>query len=48
MEALRILRDVARDEMPDRDFVKITIKIRDDTGMQLFEASLTLNAAWSV
>lgn len=46
-EALRILHDVARDEMPDRDLVKITVKMRDEAGTEAFEASLTLNAAWS-
>lgn len=47
-EAIRILQDVARDEMPDRDRVTITIKMRDDAGMQVFEASLTLKAVWSI
>jgi hypothetical protein len=33
--------------MPDRDLVKITIKMRNEAKAQVFEASLTLNAAWS-
>ncbi|TGQ35685.1 hypothetical protein [Mesorhizobium sp. M00.F.Ca.ET.216.01.1.1] len=45
-EALRILHDVAHDEMPDVNLVKITVKIR--TGdLQIFEASLTLTLDWS-
>ncbi|AEH87466.1 hypothetical protein LB577_14445 [Mesorhizobium sp. B283B1A] len=46
-EAIRILHDIARDEMPDRDLVKITLKMRDTGGTQVLEASLTLNAAWT-
>ncbi len=46
-EALRILHDVARDEMPDRDLVKITVKVRSDNGAQMFEASLILTTGWS-
>jgi hypothetical protein len=42
-EAIRILHDIARDEMPDRDLVKITLKMRDKGGTQV----LTLNAAWT-
>ncbi|WP_245525669.1 hypothetical protein [Mesorhizobium sp. M00.F.Ca.ET.216.01.1.1] len=36
-EAVRILHDIARDEMPDRDLVKITVKIRSDNGAQMLE-----------
>jgi hypothetical protein len=46
-EAVRILHDIASDEMPDRDLVRITIKMRNEAKAQVFEASLTLNAAWS-
>ncbi|PBC02588.1 hypothetical protein [Mesorhizobium sp. WSM3860] len=46
-EALRILRDVARDEMPNGDNLKITIKMRNDKREQIFEASLTLQSTWS-
>ena len=46
-EALRILHDVARDEMPDRELVKLTVKVRGSTGAQLFEASLILTSGWS-
>ncbi|MDG4855244.1 MULTISPECIES: hypothetical protein [unclassified Mesorhizobium] len=46
-EALRILQDVARDEMPNSDNLKITIKMRTDKRGQIFEASLTVKSAWS-
>lgn len=47
MEALRILHDVARDEMPDGDQLKITVKVRNEQSEQIFEASLILASAWS-
>ncbi|MDG4882976.1 hypothetical protein [Mesorhizobium sp. WSM4884] len=46
-ETLRILHDVARDEMPGGEKLKITVKVRNEKSEQIFEASLTLNAAWS-
>jgi hypothetical protein len=46
-EALRVLHDVAHDEMPDLDLVKITVKIRIDGDRQIFEASLTRTSNWS-
>ena len=46
-EALRILHDVAHEEMPDRDLVKLTVKVRSHSGAQLFEASLILTSGWS-
>ncbi|WP_027170166.1 hypothetical protein [Mesorhizobium sp. WSM3224] len=47
MEALRILYDVARDEMPGGRHLSITVKVLDERRDQIFEASLTLNSAWS-
>lgn len=46
-EAIRILQDVAQDEMPDRDLVKITVKVRNEIGAKVFEASLVLTSGWS-
>jgi hypothetical protein len=46
VEALRILHDVARDETPAGEQLKITVKVRNAAG-QIFEASLTLDTAWS-
>lgn len=45
-EAVRILRDVAHDEMPDQDLVRLTVKVRGDKGAAVFEASLTLSSGW--
>lgn len=46
-EAIRILPDVLRDEMFEGDRTEITIKVRDENGCHIFEASLTLNSGWS-
>jgi hypothetical protein len=45
-EAIRILHDIAYDEMPDGQLVKFTVKVRSE-GSQIFEASLTLTSGWS-
>ncbi|MBZ9819147.1 DUF6894 family protein [Mesorhizobium sp. CA4] len=47
MEALRILHDVARDEMPGGKHLTITVKVLDEKRDQIFEASLTLDSAWT-
>lgn len=47
LEALRILHDVAHDEMPGGRYLSITVKVLDGKRDQIFEASLTLNSAWS-
>ena len=47
MEALRILHDVARDEMPVGEHLTITVKVLDEKREQIFEASLTLDSAWT-
>jgi hypothetical protein len=47
IEALRILYDIAYDEMPDGDLIKIAVKVRNEKKDQIFEASLTLASAWS-
>ncbi|WP_455707339.1 DUF6894 family protein [Mesorhizobium sp. ORM8.1] len=47
MEALRILHDVARDEMPGGRHLSITVKVLDEKRDQIIEASLTSNSAWS-
>ncbi|BCG83743.1 DUF6894 family protein [Mesorhizobium sp. 113-3-3] len=46
-EALRVLQDVARDEMPDRDLFKLTVKVRSENGADVFEASLILMSGWT-
>lgn len=47
VEAVRILHDVTREEMPDHELMKLTVKVRSDTGAQVFEASLILTSGWS-
>ena len=46
-DALRVLQDVARDEMPDRDLFKLTVKVRSENGAKVFEASLILTSGWT-
>jgi hypothetical protein len=33
--------------MPDRELVKLTVKVRSETRAQMFEASLILTSGWS-
>lgn len=47
LEALRILQDIARDEMPGGQHLTITVKVLDEKRAQVFEASLTLDSAWT-
>ncbi|MDX8452855.1 hypothetical protein RFM98_08810 [Mesorhizobium sp. VK9D] len=47
LEALRILQDIARDEAPGAEQLKITVKLRDAKKVQIFEASLILDSAWT-
>ncbi|MDX8468871.1 hypothetical protein RFM26_24490 [Mesorhizobium sp. VK23B] len=47
MEALRILHDVAWDEMQGGECLTTTVKVRNEKSEQVFEASLTLNAVWA-
>ena len=46
-EALRVLQDVARDEMPHRDLFTPTLKVRSRKGAKGFEASLLLTSGWT-
>lgn len=45
-EAIRILPDIVRDEMLEGDRTAITIKVRDESGSRVFEASLVISSAW--
>ena len=47
LEALRILQDIARDEALGAERLKITVKLRNARKVQIFEASLTLDSAWT-
>lgn len=44
-EAIRILCDIAQEELPDGK--SLMVKVRDDAGVQILEATLTLKAAWT-
>ncbi|MGX5826640.1 DUF6894 family protein [Mesorhizobium sp. 43Arga] len=45
-EAMRILPDIVRDEMLQGDHTAITVKVRDEGGRQIFEASLVVSSGW--
>lgn len=45
-EAVRILPDIIRDEMLEDDRTAIAVKVRDDTGTQILEASLVICLKW--
>jgi len=45
-EAIRILPDIIRDEMLEGDRTAITVKVRDESGSRIFEASLVISSAW--
>lgn len=46
--AIRVLPDVARDEIGARDNREVAVLMRDEAGQSLFSASLTLRARWLV
>ncbi len=45
-EAIRILPDIVRDEILEGDRTAITVKVRDENGRQVFEASLVVSSGW--
>ncbi|MGY2991805.1 DUF6894 family protein [Mesorhizobium sp. URHB0026] len=45
-EAILILPDIIRDEMIENDRTAITVKVRDESGRQVFEASLVISSSW--
>jgi hypothetical protein len=45
-EAIQALPDIARDILPDGDNHSFSVRVRDDAGRYVFEASLTLIARW--
>jgi len=44
--AIRVLPDIARDEWPDGDCPVMIVKVRDQKGSYVFQASLSLVATW--
>ncbi|MBZ9695215.1 hypothetical protein LB524_17745 [Mesorhizobium sp. ESP6-5] len=45
-EAILILPDIIRDEMIENDRTAITVKVRDESGRHVFEASLVISSSW--
>jgi hypothetical protein len=46
-EAIRVLPDIARDELPDGDAVNFEVRVRDESGKEIFRAILSLRAGWT-
>lgn len=44
--AIKVLPDIARDELPDGDRRDFTVKVRDESGDYVFRATLSLMAEW--
>jgi len=45
-EAISILPDIVRDEIIENGHTAITVKVRDEEGHQIFEASLVVSSGW--
>lgn len=46
-EAIGILPDIAREELPDGDRRTFTCSVRDQSGAVIFVADLSLRAGWT-
>jgi hypothetical protein len=46
-EAIGVLPDIAREELPDGDHRAFTCHVRDESGAVIFTATLSLNAEWT-
>jgi hypothetical protein len=45
-EAIRALPSIAQEELPDGPQHVFRVKVRDDTGSYIFQASLELKSGW--
>lgn len=45
-QAIAVLPDIARDHLPNGDHQSMTVRVRDEAGRYLFEASLEFKARW--
>jgi hypothetical protein len=45
-EAIRVLPDLAQDELPNGDRRVFTVKVRDESGKYVFQATLSLIVTW--
>ena len=48
LAALAVLPDMAHDKLPDGDHRTFTSTVRDETGREIYEATLTLVGEWKV
>lgn len=46
VHAVAVLPDIARDRLPDGDRRMMRVRVRDEDGRYLFEASLEFEARW--
>lgn len=44
--AISVLPDLARDDLPNGDRRVFTVKVRDESGHYVFQATLSLIATW--
>lgn len=45
-EASRLLVDVARDEMQERDQIDLSLEVRDEFGKPVYSGRLTFRSQW--
>ena len=45
-QAISLLPEIAREELPNGDFHAFTVKARNEDGTVVYEASLTLTGKW--
>ena len=46
VQAIGVLPDIARDELPDGDTRVFACSVRDETGKAIYQAKLSLEAGW--
>ncbi|MGN6470484.1 MAG: DUF6894 family protein [Rhizobiaceae bacterium] len=46
LEAIKALPEIARDELPDGNRRRFSVRVRDMEGRYLFQATLTMAAEW--
>ena len=46
LEAVALLPEIARDELPDGEHRTFVATVRDETGHTVYQATLTFNGQW--
>jgi hypothetical protein len=46
MEVARILHEVARDELPERDRGEVRVEVKDEEGHSIFTGTLKFETEW--